>query len=247
MQCDPQTGTCLVPDSHSDAAATHTAYPGIAVRYVGDPMCSWCWGISPALKALEDFCAAEGIEFSVVVGGLRVGGGDPWTAQFKAFLRQEWAHISEVTGQPIGFHLLDAEEFNYDTEPACRAVVSVQLLQAQQQLPPASVLQFFTAVQRKFYVEGADPRFSEFYAEPCAEVGLDFAEFRALFESVQAKHATADVFAQRHAWQVRSFPTLLLEHHGQRTTLSSGFVTADQVLTTLQHQLALHAAPSAHA
>lgn len=240
MQCDPQTGTCVVPDSPSAVDYPTQLYQGIAVRYVGDPMCSWCWGISPTLKDIEAFCTAEGIEFSVVVGGLRVGGGDPWTSQFKAFLRKEWAHISEVTGQPIGFNLLDAEQFNYDTEPACRAVVTVQLLQVQKQLPASIVLKFFTAVQHKFYVEGSDPRVSEFYTEPCAKVGLNFAEFRLLFESEQAKRAAVEMFAKRHDWQVRSLPTLLLEHHDGRTTLSSGFVTSDQALSHLQHHLKIH-------
>lgn len=241
MQCDFQTGTCVLADN-LNAADDHTTelYQGIAVRYVGDPMCSWCWGISPALKDIEAFCVAESIEFSVVAGGLRIGGGDPWTPEFKAFLRTEWEHISEVTGQPIGFNLLEAEQFNYDTEPACRAVVTVQLLQAQQKLPASIVLKFFTAVQRKFYVEGSDPRASEFYIEPCAEVELDFAEFCLLFESEQAKRATADVFVMRHDWQVRSFPTLLLEHDGERSVLSSGFVTSDQVLSLLQRQLEIH-------
>ena len=41
MQCDPITGTCMLPDL---PAVAHTTAPalrqGLAVRYVGDPMCS---------------------------------------------------------------------------------------------------------------------------------------------------------------------------------------------------------------
>ncbi len=119
-------------------------------------MCSWCWGISPTVSAVEAFCAAQGIDFSITMGGLRAGGGDPWNETFKSFLRNEWRHIGQTTGQPFGFTLLESEYFNYDTEPACRAVATVKLLQARHQFPVAKLLKFFTAIQHKFYVEGQD-------------------------------------------------------------------------------------------
>ncbi|MFQ5523922.1 MAG: DsbA family protein, partial [Acidimicrobiia bacterium] len=36
--------------------------------YVGDPMCSWCWGFAPEIEDLADEYPVE-----VVVGGLRPG------------------------------------------------------------------------------------------------------------------------------------------------------------------------------
>ncbi len=150
-KCDPVTGVCLLPeqDNPVDSAAP-TARHGWAVHYIGDPMCSWCWGISPTVSAVEAFCEAEGIEFSVTMGGLRVGGGDPWNEAFKGFLRNEWRHIAQTTGQPFGFTLLEAPHFDYDTEPSCRAVATVKLLQFRDHLPNSTVLKFFSAVQHKF-------------------------------------------------------------------------------------------------
>ena len=153
-KCDPVTGACLVPDLNepveSAAPAASNARRGWAVHYIGDPMCSWCWGISPTVGALVDFCEAEGIEFSITMGGLRPGGGDQWNAAFKDFLRNEWRHIAQATGQPFGFALLEESHFDYNTEPACRAVATVKLLQARNELPASIALEFFSAVDVKF-------------------------------------------------------------------------------------------------
>lgn len=239
MKCDPVTGACLLPDLDPPAAAAApAARQGWAVRYIGDPMCSWCWGISPTVGAVESFCAAEGIEFSITMGGLRAGGGDPWNAAFKAFLRGEWHHIGQATGQPFGFALLEAPHFNYDTEPACRAVATAKLLQARRQLADTTALAFFTAVQRKFYVDGQDPKAVRFYASICASLALDFEEFRALFDSPEARQATQQEFVRARQWGVRSFPTLLLERDGRMEPLAQGFAMAEQVLSRLRQVVA---------
>lgn len=238
MKCDPITGTCLLPDPDGpvDAAAPATHH-GWAVRYIGDPMCSWCWGISPTVAAVEAFCEAQGIEFSITMGGLRVGGGDPWNSAFKDFLRNEWRHIAQATGQPFGFTLLEAEYFDYDTEPGCRAVATVKLLQARNNLPNSTVLKFFSAVQHKFYAEGQDPKVTNFYASICASCALDFDEFRAVFDSPEALQAVQQEFTRCRQWGVRSFPTLLLEHDGETAPLAEGFVTAEQVLSRLRQEI----------
>ena len=40
------------------------------IIYIGDPMCSWCWGIAPELDRLQAWTT---LPFDVVVGGLRPG------------------------------------------------------------------------------------------------------------------------------------------------------------------------------
>lgn len=238
MKCDPVTGVCLLPEQGSPVGSTAaTVQQGWTVHYVGDPMCSWCWGVSPTVSAVEAFCAAQGIEFSITMGGLRAGGGDPWNDAFKGFLRNEWRHIGQTTGQPFGFTLLEATHFNYDTEPACRAVATVKLLHARHQFSVANVLKFFTAIQHKFYVEGQDSTTLDFYASICANLELDFAEFATLFNSPEAKQAVQQEFVRCRQLGVRSFPTLLLEHNGKIKPLAEGFVSTEQLLSRLREEM----------
>lgn len=239
IECDPVTGACLLPEQEKPAdAVAAVAQPGWAVHYIGDPMCSWCWGISPTVGTLEQFCAEHGIEFSITMGGLRAGGGDQWNATFRSFLRNEWTHIARVTGQPFGFALLDAAQFDYDTEPACRAVATAKLLQSRHSLPKSTALRFFSAVQRKFYVEGEDPKAVDFYASICASLAMEFDAFRTLFESPDARQAVQQEFIRCRQWGVRSFPTLLLEHDGQTRPLAAGFVASEQLLDRLRQEIA---------
>lgn len=237
MTCDPVTGACLLPEPESaQSVAQSGAHAAPTVHYIGDPMCSWCWGIEPVVGELAAFCAAEGIGFVLTVGGLRAGGGDPWNADFIEFLRAEWRRIGEVTGQPFGFTLLDAPYFDYDTEPACRAVVCAQILGADSADPSAR--RFFSAVQRRFYVEGRDPKETSFYADLCEEAGLDFGAFRSLFLSAEARQATQAAFLRCRQWGVRAFPTLAVERRGELLLLAAGFTTREQVLSRLRRGLA---------
>ncbi|MCC4106652.1 DsbA family protein [Serratia ureilytica] len=238
MTCDPLTGACLLP-AVGDASALLAAgvHGGQTVHYIGDPMCSWCWGISPTVAAVAAFCQSAGLGFTLTLGGLRAGGGDPWNAEFRDFLRHEWRHINRQTGQPFGFTLLDAPYFDYDTEPACRAVAAVRLLQAKQPAQVLLPLRFFTAVQRKFYVDGQDPKETDFYTAVCAGLEIDFYAFRTLFESQTAKQAVQQDFLRSRQWGVRAFPTLLLERDGTITTLTVGAVNTEQLLAALKQGL----------
>ena len=111
MECDPVTGACLLPGTEMPRPQT-AARDRAQVSYIGDPMCSWCWGMSPVIEALAVHCAEQGLGFRLVMGGLRAGGGDAWNAGFRGFLRQEWTHIAAQTGQPFGFGLLERSAFS---------------------------------------------------------------------------------------------------------------------------------------
>lgn len=238
MQCDPETGACLLPETEPlTNIPSVEARNRVVIRYIGDPMCSWCWGISPTVTALAKICDEEGIAFSATMGGLRAGGGDAWTSSFKGFLRNEWTHIASATGQPFGFTLLDESHFNYDTEPACRAVVTAQQLLSGKDHAALNAATFFSEVQRKFYVDGKDPKQIDFYGAICQKIDLDFDAFKTLFESAEAKQLTKQEFDKCRLWGVRSFPTLLIERHKQINLLAVGYVTFDQLLEKIRRTL----------
>lgn len=234
-RCDPESGICEVPaEAAADDAARATPAPQRAVHYVGDPMCSWCWGLAPVLQELADYCAGRGLTFSVTVGGLRAGGGEEWSESFRAFLRHEWLTIGRVTGQPFGFTLLDHERFDYDTEPACRAVVAMAGLMHAQGRDDRSVLAFFAGIQRKFYVQGDDPKDVDFYRTLCQASDINFEDFRAAFLSEQARRATLAQFEQCRHWGVRGFPSILVEDHGRIGVLAAGYVDRASLMAKLQ-------------
>lgn len=238
FKCDPLSGTCVLPETQTESVpAMLQEQSEVKVRYIGDPMCSWCWGIAPTLKQLAAYCAQNRLDFTVTVGGLRAGGGDEWNTTFKTFLRHEWEQIQRTTGQPFGFSLLERSDFNYDTEPACRAVVTASNLLLNQPDRYNTVLTFFSDIQQKFYVDGFDPKEVEFYADLCQKVGIRYEDFRAEFLSSQAIQATLQQFALIRRWGVRGFPSILLEQNGETSLLASGYISYDALITRLEEEL----------
>ena len=230
--CDPETGICT-PSSLSEL---ENLGKGIIadkteIIYVGDPMCSWCWGISPMLIQLRDHYQKEEIGYRIVVGGLRPGGGDVWDQKMKDFLKEHWGHVTEMSGQPFGYKLMEKEEFNYDTEPSCRAVVAARLL------VQAKEMEFFEAIQRKFYVESEDPTSPNFYASICDAFDVNYGEFLSRFESPAVRQETEKEFSLNRQWGVKGYPSVILMHQDQLFLLANGYATFDQMRERIQHIL----------
>ncbi len=182
-ECDSTTGICSPGEAAGATSDRAVAEDRETVVYSGDPMCSWCWGMAPTLHRFQRCCEDVGIPFRVLVGGLRPGGGDPWNRQFREFLGHHWQEVASRTGQPFDHRLLERDSFEYDTEPACRAVVAARPLIEGTELP------FFSAIQRKFYVDGEDPKEREFYGSICEQHGLEYDAFAQRFDSDTVRHA----------------------------------------------------------
>lgn len=217
VQCDPITGLCEIPKYLEEATAPVKWETDKEIIYIGDPMCSWCWGISPELNALQRYGKQEGIPFTIMMGGLRAGGGEEWNETFKNFLKHHWEEVHQRSGQPFSNQLFELENFNYDTEPACRAVVTVR------QIAPEKVLPFYELVQHFFYVASKDPKQVIFYKPICEQLEIDFVEFSKQFNSDEMKQATNQDFRQSRQWGVSGFPTVLVRIKDQLHVIGRGY------------------------
>lgn len=190
--------------------------------YIGDPMCSWCYGIAEELAQVTDHYK-ETVDLEIIMGGLRAGGGEKWNTQFKDFLKHHWEDVGMLSGQPFKFDILDWEAFDYDTEPSCRAVVTVQSFDSDK------ALSFFKEVQKGFYLENRDPKQVDFYEVICTKLDIDFELFKSKFDTVEMKAATQKHFQKSQQIGVRSFPTILIEHKGQMHLIASGYSTFEKM------------------
>lgn len=222
-ECDSTTGICSPGESAGATSNRAVAEDLETVVYSGDPMCSWCWGMAPTLHRFQRYCEDVGIPFRILVGGLRPGGGDPWNRQFREFLGHHWQEVASRTGQPFDHRLLERDSFEYDTEPACRAVVAARPLIEGTELP------FFSAIQGKFYVDGEDPKEREFYRSICEQHGLEYDAFALRFDSDTVRHETREEFRLSRDWGVTGFPTVLVRVDGRSLPLVVGYGTFDDL------------------
>ncbi|TFW19512.1 DsbA family protein [Duganella callida] len=206
--------------------------------YVGDPMCSWCYGFGKEMTELME--RHPELELDIVVGGLRAGATDVLDQAGKEFRLMHWARVEAASGLPFNREgLMARENFVYDTEPICRAVVAARLL-----APEADLLAVFRAVQRSFYVDALDTTDGRVLAlAVAAELqaqGLDFdadAVYRVWSDANTVALAKAD-FVRARALGVRSFPALLLDHGDRIVEISPGYAHAAQLDAQLRQALA---------
>ena len=171
-----------------------------ALIYVGDPMCSWCWGFAPEIESLSQDLPVE-----VVLGGLRPGPmAQPLEGRMADFLRHHWVEIAERTGQPFDTAFLDREDsWVYDTEPAAIAVAQMRVISEP------DTLGYFTDIQMAFYGEGRDVTDFEILSALAGERGIDRAEFGAALMTDEAKKRAWADFSRARNWGINGFPTLI--------------------------------------
>ena len=90
-----------------------TASSALSLIYVGDPMCSWCYGFGvPLGQLLERF---PEVPVQLVLGGLRAYNTQVMDTALKDKLRNAWAGVAQRSGQPFSQALFEREDFIYDT------------------------------------------------------------------------------------------------------------------------------------
>ncbi|MGV8917419.1 MAG: DsbA family protein [Pseudomonas sp.] len=190
-------------------------------------MCSWCYGFAPVAEALVEQARAAGVELHLVVGGLRTGGGAALEPTTQRYILEHWHSVAESTGQPFRFEGALPEGFVYDTEPACRAVVTAR------SLDPDSAWTLVHLIQQAFYAQGRDVTQASVLVELAEQAGLPRIEFAEAFDSVEQATATAADFTWVQDLGIAGFPTLLAERNGQLALLTNGYQPLEELAPLL--------------
>jgi putative protein-disulfide isomerase len=207
--------------------------------YFADPLCSWCYGFGPQLSKLLE--RHPGTRLDLVMGGLRPYNTQKMTPEFKEMLRGHWRHVATASGLPFSEALLDREDFVYDTEPACRAVVTARDMDVSKAYP------FMKALQLAFYRDGREVTQGDVLADIAQECGYQRDIFRMNLDSELMREETKSDFATTQTLGVSGFPTLGTSHGSQLFLVTSGYVTDDVLeyrLAEIERLRALRAAGS---
>lgn len=218
------------------AALTHQ------LLYIFDPLCGWCYGMSPVVARLADEFA-ERVPLTVLSGGM-VTGNDVEPIRNKwGYVSQALQQVERVTGVEFGaaFKQL-GEEGSYvnNSEPPSRA------LMAFKQLDPLNrEIHFAHDIQRAHFGEGRDLNAPETYEQLAREYSLDPAEFRRWYESDATREATQHEFDMVRQLGVQGFPTLVLVHGHQGYVLTRGYESYESLKAGLKQLLSQTSGSSA--
>ena len=194
--------------------------------YVGDPMCSWCWGFAPVLERMQ---AVYDIPIRVVVGGLRPGPeAEVLDDRLERFLAHHWHQVAEASGQPFDDRFLGRRDgWKYDTELPATAVVAMRSLDEQ------ATLAFHTRLQRAFYAEGVDITDPGVYPALLEGFAVDPEEFAQRLDSEEMRGRAWSDFAEARSLGVTGFPALLVSDGESHGVVTKGFAPAARLLPAL--------------
>lgn len=199
--------------------------------YVGDAMCSWCWGFAPAIEALIE---ATGLPVQLVNGGLRPGeAAEAMTPGMQTFLEGCWTQVHEASDQPFDHAgLTKPAGWRYDTlNPAC-AIVTMR------RMAPSWELELYHRLQRAFYAQNIDITDPGTWAPLLDGMGVDPDEFRLEATSTAAKKAAWTDFSQARSWGITGFPALLVREGTELSLVTKGWAPTEPLVDAVQAWLA---------
>ena len=198
--------------------------------YVMDPMCSWCYGFAPVIKQLFDAYESK-LQYKLVMGGLRPGTTQVLDNKLKAEIEQHWKDVEQVTNQPFDYTFFDRTDFVYDTEPACRAIVTMRYLNSDAEY------NMVAAVQSAFYAKNNDVTKPEVLALIATQFEVTEDEFLEKFNSDEMKEKTQQDFVIARHLQATAFPSLYLLNGTTVHPLSRGYRTFEAMQAHLENAL----------
>ena len=146
---------------------------------------------------------------------------------YKATIRSHWEHVAEATAQPFNYAFFDRQGFVLDTEPACRATVTVR------NIKPAAVWPFYESIHKGYYVEDSDTTALDTFMSYAEREEIDGEQFKAAFESDAMRQETLEDFAWCQQSGVTGFPAVVLREDQHKAALTIGYRPFDDLKPTL--------------
>ncbi|POZ63437.1 DsbA family protein [Chromobacterium alticapitis] len=206
------------------------------LHYFYDPLCGWCYGASPLLKAAA---ALPGMELVMHAGGMiDEAEGRTITPEWRGYVMPHDARIGQMSGQPFGEAYFEGLLRDIGAPLASDPPIAAILAAGNLGLEPLAML---ARIQRAHYQEGR--RIAEFdvLSELAAEQGADAAAFAQAWSAARTEAAshieqTRQMMAKLG---LRGFPSVLLEQDGQleRLELSGWFGKPEQLAAALAERL----------
>ncbi len=177
------------------------------LHYLYDPLCGWCYGAAPLLRAARDVLPVRPRSGGMMAGARR----QAVTPQLRAYVQPHDQRIAQLSGQPFGpaytDGLLRDNGAVFDSEPPTAAMLAAEQLAGRG-------LDMLARLQVAHYEEGRRIAEPSVLVELAASLGLDAAAFAETLtqlsgEAVQAHFRETREFMTRVG--ARGFPTFVLE------------------------------------
>ena len=206
------------------AASIETS--GAKILIVTDPMCSWCWGMTPEVDRARTLMPEA---FDVLLGGINVHGTQPIGEFGRDHLMGIWREVHATTGQSFGFKL--PTPLIYNSTLPCIAVAgrSGSAWRTAIRLP--------ARVQQRFFVDGVDINNLEALAETAVGLGVGRDAFLRAAGSEKVRAEVRFQMNTSRDFGTNALPSVLREADGERRLLAGGYLDAEALLGFAEQSL----------
>lgn len=215
----------------------------LEITVFADPVCTWCWGSVPVMRAIE-YGFGEHVEIEYVMSGmiedihtfvnrrLQIGGD---VALSNRNMLKAWQEASVIHGMPVMNHNLHLFSDKYpSTYPQNMAYIAAKLCCGEiDGYDISRSKHFLRRIQEATAVDGLQTSHPDVLADLAAVEGIAPEEFRQIFNSDAVKKAFAADRERARIYDVKAFPTFLLEYGG-REKIISGYTTFTTMLLEIE-------------
>lgn len=204
--------------------------PRPRVVLVTDPMCSWCFGMTPEFERLMAE-QADRLEFDFFLAGINTTTTQSIGDYGRRRIRRLWEEVTAVTGARFGDGL-PAGDFIYNSSRACVAV------HAMRRFVGAPPFDYLHAVQARFFREAVDIGLAGALIEEAAAHGVTREAMREALDDPELHALTRTEFAEACRYGTQALPNVLLDSGDGLRLLAGGYADADTLREQIRATLA---------
>jgi len=180
------------------------------LHYIHDPLCGWCYGAAPLVKAARAVLPVQAHGGGMMAGPAR----RPVTAELRGFVLPHDRRIGQLTAQPFGAAYADGllrdTAAVLDSEPPIAATLAADTFDGRG-------LDMLARLQTAHYVEGRRIAERAVLEQLAEEIGLDreaFAKALLVAEGEAVQQHIGSTRALMRRLHVQGFPSFALERDG---------------------------------
>lgn len=207
------------------------------IVYSGDPLCAWCFGFTDIYSGIRDAYRNK-VRFSMVMGGLKVESPLIIDSEVKLLIQKNLLTVSQRTGQTFSIDRInDLPEGAYNSEPPCRAVVTVRAIDPELEYP------YYKALHHAFYRDMKNITDPVCLSDEAENLGISLSKFHHLFDSYEIREKTRKDFEASRKAGVLGYPALVLKAEADQRVLNQGYKPLEQLAPAIDNWLEGRPAP----
>lgn len=201
-----------------------------AVRFVTDPMCSWCWGTTPHFEAAME-ALADRVTFDILLGGINVHSTKAVGAYGRERLNVLWDEVTTVTGQFFSHRLPEGTVYN-----SLLPCLAAEAMRDARGAPPIG---YTHRLQQRFFAEGTNVNDLDTLLATGEEFDVPRDTLRPLMDSEAVRQRVRWGFETARQYGTNALPSVLVSPDGADFRLfAGGYVDSARLIEDLETWLA---------